>query len=258
MKNCWIIGASNGIGEELAIKLYNDGYNVAISARDEKKLLEIKSRLEKNSVQKNKVLVAAFDVVDADSFKQAFEKINAEFSQIDLAIFASGIYQQMNLKNFDLNFAQKILQVNLGGCLNFLSVIAPKMIERKSGHIALIASVAGYRGLPESMAYGASKAGMINLAEGIYPELKSCGVALSVINPGFVKTRLTDQNKFSMPFLISAKEAADLIVEGLNQKKFEIHFPKKFTFFLKLLRIIPSSLFLKFVEKFILKQPKKL
>lgn len=257
MKNCWIIGASNGIGEELAIRLYNDGYNVAISARDEKKLLEIKSRLERNSLQKNKILVAAFDVVDVFSFKQAFEKINADFLQIDLAIFASGIYQQMNLKNFDLDFAQKTLQVNLGGCLNFLSIIAPKMMSQKSGHIVLLASVAGYRGLPESMAYGASKAGMINLAEGIYPELKACGISISVVNPGFVKTRLTDQNKFSMPFLISAKEAANFIIKGLDKKKFEIHFPKKFTFFLKFLRIMPNSLFLNFIEKFIFKQSKK-
>jgi short-subunit dehydrogenase len=253
MKNAWIIGASHGIGEELVKSLFGDGYNLAISARDEKKLNEIKKALEQNPMQKSQILVAPLDVSDLNSFKNAFKKISENFLKIDLAIFASGIYQPMDLKDFDIEFAQKTLDVNLGGCLNFLHLIVPKMTEQKSGHIALIASVAGYRGLPQSLAYGASKAAIINLAEGIYPELKSNGIAISVINPGFVKTRLTDSNKFSMPFLISTKEAAEVISNELKKGKFEIHFPKKFTFFLKFLRLIPNSLFLKFITKFIYK-----
>jgi short-subunit dehydrogenase len=200
----------------------------------------------------NKIFVFAFDVADVSGFKAAFEKISAELLHIDLAIFASALYQQMNLSNFDLDFAQKIMQVNFGGCLNFLHLISPLMIKQKSGQIALIASVAGYCGLPESFAYGASKAAMINLAEGIYAELKSHGVFLSVVNPGFVKTRLTEKNKFFMPFLISSSEAANHILKGLEAKKFEIHFPKKFTFFLKILRLLPYKIFLLIVEKIFL------
>lgn len=247
MKNCWIIGASYGIGEELVATLYRDGYNLIISARDEEKLQQIKKKLEVAS--ENKIFVAAFDVCDISAFQNAFEKITAIFSSIDLAIFASGIYQQSKLENFDLDFAHKTLQVNFGGVLNFLHFIAPKMMAQKSGHIALVASVAGYRGLPQSLTYGATKAAMINLAEGIYPELKAHGINLSIINPGFVETRLTSQNKFTMPGIISAAKAAELIVQGLEKKKFEIDFPKKFTFFLKLLRILPDFLFLKIVEK---------
>ncbi len=123
------------------------------------------------------------------------------------------------------------------------------MKAQNSGHLAFIASVAGYRGLPQSFAYGASKAALINLCEGIYPELQRHNINISVINPGFVKTRLTEQNKFTMPFIITAPKAADEIFKGLEAKKFEIHFPKRFTYFLKLLRILPNVIFLEIIKK---------
>jgi len=135
------------------------------------------------------------------------------------------------------------------GALNCLDVVIKKMLVQKSGHIALVASVAGYIGLPKSMSYGASKAALINLAETLYAELSHFNINVSVINPGFVKTRLTDLNNFKMPAIIEAEEAAQIIIKDLEAKKFEIHFPKKFTIWLKILRILPYSLMLFFTKK---------
>lgn len=241
-KNCWIIGASHGIGEALAAKFYKDGYDLIISARSSEKLEDLKKKLLQDHLG-GEVMIGVLDVVDYDSAQKTFLEIIKKFQKIDLVVFCPALYEPMSVANFDLEISKKIISVNLGGFLNFLHLLVPKMILQKSGHIAVIASVAGYSGLPQSFAYGASKAGLINLCEGIYPELKEKNIDLSIINPGFVKTRLTDQNKFKMPFLISPEQAADYIFEGLKKKKFEIHFPKKFTFFLKILRLLPYKIF---------------
>ena len=249
-KTCWIIGASHGIGEELAKKYFNAGFDLAISARSADKLKSIRNDLlSKNPNHLNQIFVAATDVTETVSIQSALDAILTKFDQIDLVIFCSAIYQPSKVIGFDLEKAHETIDVNLGGALNLLHVILPQMLRQKSGHLAFVASVAGYRGLPQSLAYGASKAGLINLCEGIYPELKRQNIDLSVINPGFVKTRLTDQNSFEMPFIISVSKAAEIIFDGLAAKKFEIHFPKKFTYLLKFLRILPNAVFLKIIGK---------
>ncbi len=248
-KVCWIIGASSGIGEALANKFYEENYDLVISARSLDKLDLIKENLLSKNQNLGKILVDELDVSNCDSLQKTLEKTINQFQKIDLVIFCSGLYQPMSAIDFDLELSKKIIDVNLVGALNLFYLIVPQMIKQKSGHIAVIASVAGYCGLPKSFAYGASKAALINLCEGIYPELKLNKIDLSVINPGFVKTRLTDQNNFKMPFLISSKEAADVIFQGLIKKKFEIHFPKKFTFFLKILRILPYKIFFFITKK---------
>ena len=189
------------------------------------------------------VFVNKVDVIDVNSLIKARDKIVQNFGQIDLVIFCSALYQPTSALNFNLTTAKQTIDVNLNGFLNLLHVITPQMLKQKGGQIAVIASVAGYCGLPQSFAYGASKAALINLCEGIYPEMQKQGIAISVINPGFVKTRLTSKNSFKMPFIISPKSAAELIVKGLEKKQFEIHFPKKFTFFLKVLRLLPYRVF---------------
>jgi len=250
-KVCWIIGASSGIGEALVNKLYEEDCDLVISARSLDKLELIKENLLIKNHNLGKILVDKLDVSNCDSLQKTLEKIIAQFQKIDLVIFCPALYQPMSVINFDLEVSKKIIDVNLVGALNLLHLIVPQMLKQKSGHIAIISSVAGYCGLPKSFAYGASKAALINLCEGIYPELKQKGIDLSVINPGFVKTPLTDQNDFKMPFLISAKEAADIIYQGLMEKKFEIHFPKKFTFFLKFLRLLPYKIFFFITKKLI-------
>jgi len=255
MKTCWLIGASSGIGFELAKKLCSNGYNIIISSRSLNNLQELKNMIEEDKKNSNfpqnfgEVLIEIVDVVDVNSLNMAWQNIIKKFPNIELAIFASAIYERMALKNFDLDLAKKIVEINFNGFLNFLSIVAPYFIAKQSGHIATIASVAGYRGLPQSMCYGATKSAIINLCEGIYPELKSQNVLISVINPGFVKTRLTDKNNFAMPFIISPKQASDYIYQGLMAKKFEIDFPKKFTIILKFLRILPYKFYLPIINK---------
>ncbi|MFM8186177.1 MAG: SDR family NAD(P)-dependent oxidoreductase [Alphaproteobacteria bacterium] len=250
MKNCWIIGASSGIGLELVKKYYENDYNVVISSRSLNDLENLKTTiLAENPQKNNEIFIANFDVVKIENFTDALQNILQKFSQIDLVIFASALYERFNAENFDLNLAKKIIDVNFNGFLNLLHLIIPQFLKQKSGHIACIASVAGYSGLPQSFVYGASKSALINLCEGIYPELKHKNIALSIINPGFVKTRLTEKNNFEMPFIISPKQASDYIYQGLNAKKFEIHFPKKFTYILKFLRILPYGFYLKIITK---------
>jgi short-subunit dehydrogenase len=254
MKNCWIVGASSGIGFELAKKLCKNGYNVIASARSLENLNLLKIAIEDekksslNSKNYGEIAVENVDVEDYQSLNKTWHNILTKNHKIDLVIFASAIYEQMDLRDFDLELAKKIMHVNFDGFLNFLHLVVPHFMENNSGHIATIASVAGYSGLPKSLTYGASKSAMINLCEGIYPELKANNISLSVINPGFVKTRLTAKNKFPMPFLISQEQASDYIYQGLMTKKFEIHFPKKFTFILKFLRIIPYKIYLPIVN----------
>jgi short-subunit dehydrogenase len=254
MKNCWILGASSGIGFELAKKLCKNGYNITASARSLENLNLLKTSIgdEKKSSQNpqsfGEISVENVDVEDYQSLKKVWQNILAKNHKIDLVIFASAIYEQMDLRDFNLEIAKKIMHVNFDGFLNFLHLVTPHFMQNKNGHIATIASVAGYRGLPKSLTYGASKSAMINLCEGIYPELKAYNITLSVINPGFVKTRLTAKNKFPMPFLITQEQASDYIYQGLMAKKFEIHFPKKFTFILKFLRIIPYKIYLPIVN----------
>ena len=248
-KNCWIIGASHGVGEAISNRFYRDEYDVIISARSSEKLEELKKKMLE--LRPGNVLVSVMDVSNIDSVRSSFLEVLQKFQKIDLVIFCPALYQPMSVINFDLDISKKIIDVNLVGFLNFLHLVVPQMVQQKSGQIAVIASVAGYCGLPQSFAYGASKAALINLCEGIYPELQRHGIDLSVINPGFVKTRLTDQNKFKMPFLISSEDAAEFIFQGLKKKCFEIHFPKKFTFFLKILRLVPYKILFFFTKKIV-------
>ena len=244
MKNCWIIGASAGIGASLAQKYQENGFNLILSARDEEKLNSLK-----NDLNSEQILVEKLDVSDVNSIAKAQENILKNFNKIDLVILCSALYEPMSVTDFDLDLAKKINDVNFNGFINLLKIITPHMKQNSDGQIAVIASVAGYMGLPNSFAYGASKAAIINLCEGIYSELKKDNIALSVINPGFVKTRLTDKNNFKMPFIISSKKAADEIFNGLKKKKFEIHFPKRFTILLKILRLLPYKIFFHLTSK---------
>jgi short-subunit dehydrogenase len=239
MKNILIIGASHGIGRELAYEYHKLGNFVNLFGRDFEALKSIKSELKTN------VEIFEFDATD----EKTSQTILNNFSQIDLFIYCSGTYKPMPATAIDLVEAKKINDVNFIGALNCLDVVIKKMLLQKSGHIALVASVAGYIGLPKSFAYGASKAALINLAETLYAELSHFNINVSLINPGFVKTRLTDLNNFKMPSIITAQEAASIIVKGLNAKKFEIHFPKKFTIWLKILRILPYKISLFLTKK---------
>ncbi len=234
----WITGASTGIGAAVAERLVAEGWTVAITARAEDKLISLATR------HPGQMIVAAGDVTDADGMKTLRARIEADSGRpIALAILNAGAWQEMGAEDFDLAAFTVMVQVNLLGTAAVLDAVMPGMIARKSGQIGIVASVAGYRGLPRAVAYGATKAALIAMAESLKFDLDRAGVKMNVINPGFVRTPMTDRNTFKMPFLLEPEDAAALIVGGLATKRFEITFPWQLAYPLKLLRILPSRLF---------------
>lgn len=237
-KRIWIIGASTGIGAELAKALAKEGATIALSARDNEKLLEVKASLH-GFYHGNYSL----DVTDADKVKETAEKIATDLGKIDSVIFMAAAYKPHDGKEPNLTAVKQIIDVNFTGALNVFYSALPILKAQGGGQIALCASVAGFRGLPNGQPYCATKAALINFAESMYIENKDNNIDVRVINPGFVKTRLTDKNDFPMPFIISAERAANYIVKGLKGKNFEIHFPKRFTYIMKFIKILPNNVY---------------
>jgi short-subunit dehydrogenase len=170
---------------------------------------------------------------------------------LDLMLFVSGVYTPLRADNFDFDIAQKTIDANLLGPMRAVGVVLPDMLKNQAGHIAIVGSVAGYSGLPKALAYGPSKAGIINFCETLYYDLLPQGVSVHMISPGFVATEATAQNDFEMPALITADEAAKEILEGIQAGKFDIHFPKRFSGFLKFLRILPYPLYFWIIRRFV-------
>ena len=243
MKNIWITGASSGIGKALAIKFANEGWQVAASARRESLLKEL-------SNQYTNIQSFPLDVTDSDKCKSVFKDIIEKFENIEICVFGTGIHDPKSEKKFNLEKIKKIMEVNFFGTMNSINSVYDYFEQRKDGQISIISSVAGYRGLPEAGAYCASKSALTSFTESLHFEMKRKNVRVSLISPGFIKTPMTDQNDFPMPMIKSPEFAADQIYNGLIKKNgFEIHFPKVFTFFMKFLRIIPSSIYFRFLEK---------
>jgi short-subunit dehydrogenase len=235
-KRVWLIGASTGIGEALARELDQLGCKQMLSARSGDKLATLAGELKHASA-------LPMDITDQPAVEAAFESVVAALGGIDLVVFMAGTYSEMSVNAFDLEKVRRQIDVNLNGTMGVLSQVLPQMIRQRAGHLAIVSSVAGYRGLPNSLAYGPTKAALINLAEALHLELRPHNVGVSVINPGFVDTPLTQKNTFPMPFLIKADKAAQEIVLGLEKGQFEIHFPKAFTRSLRLLRLLPYTLY---------------
>jgi NAD(P)-dependent dehydrogenase (short-subunit alcohol dehydrogenase family) len=191
-------------------------------------------------------------VTDRAKTAVAAEAIEASLGPLDLVVLGAGNYKPVTAANFVAEDFDQMMDVNYRGVINGLAAMLPRLRARRSGHIAWIASVAGYRGLPKAAAYGPTKAALINLAECLQPELARDGVTVSIINPGFVKTPLTAQNDFPMPFLMEAEEAGRLTVKGLKAKKFEIAYPWAFVTILKIMRILPYALYLKIIRRQVL------
>jgi short-subunit dehydrogenase len=244
-KNVWLVGASSGIGEALAKQLMALGANVALSARRKEPLESILS-LNKNVSAKH--MVIPMDVTDAEQVKAAHKSIRAQWLRIDLIIWLAGTYKAMRADALDLALIKQTIDANFTSVYNGLDAYLPDLIAQKSGGIALVSSVAGFRGLPKALVYGPTKAAMINLAEVLYNDLKPFGISVYLINPGFVATPLTAQNEFKMPALISSEQAAEEILKGFKKGQFEMHFPKRFTRMLKLMRLLPYRLYFALVK----------
>jgi short-subunit dehydrogenase len=242
-KTAWITGGSTGIGRELALQLAAQGVKVAISARSATTLREVEA-LNPN------IKAFTLDVADSSAVDQTVADIIAALGLPDLVVLNAAVWHEMGADDFDLSKALLAMDVNHGGVVRPLAAIMPKMIARKSGQIALVASVAGLRGLPRSAAYAPTKAALINLAECLKNELDDHGVSISIINPGFVDTPMTRVNEFSMPFIITAPDAAGRMISGLKRRKYEIGFPFMTFATLKLFRRMPNWLFFKVTRYF--------
>ena len=242
-KVIWITGASTGIGKALALKFSKNGWIVAISARRKELLEEISSSNEN-------MYSFPLDVTKIEECNKVFSEIKNKFNNIDICVFSTGTWNPKKEKEIDVEQIENVMKVNFFGTLNSIKCVEKYYKESRKGHISIVSSIAGYRGLPNSTGYGPSKSALNNLAESLYFDFGRYNVRISLISPGFIKTPMTDKNDFKMPFLKSTEYAADKIYNGLvNSNVFEIHFPKQLTLILKILKILPNWLYLWLVKK---------
>jgi short-subunit dehydrogenase len=242
-KTIWITGGSTGIGKALAIRFANEGWNVAISARRENLLKELSDRFENISP-------FPLDVTDKENCKNIFNQVKEKFGDIDICFFSTGTWDPKKEKDIDVEQIENVFKINFFGTVNSIKAVEEYYKNRNEGTLAIVSSIAGYRGLPNSTGYGPSKSALNNLAESLYFDFGRHNVRVCLVSPGFIKTPMTDKNDFKMPFLKTPEFAADKIYDGLvNKKSFEIHFPKELTLTLKFFSILPYKLYFYLVKK---------
>jgi NAD(P)-dependent dehydrogenase (short-subunit alcohol dehydrogenase family) len=234
-RRAWIVGASSGIGRATAAALHARGAQVIVSARNA-------AALDQFLLQHPGSLALPLEVGSVEQVAGAARRA-LEGGAIDLVVYCAGHYRAIRATAFDLEDMVRHQQVNYVGALHLLDAVLPALLRQGHGHLSLVASVAGYRGLPESLGYGPTKAALINLAQALYLDLRPLGIGVSVVNPGFVETPLTAQNAFHMPALISPDEAARQTLRGWERGHFEIHYPRRFTVPMKLLSLLPFGLY---------------
>ena len=245
-RRVWLVGASSGIGLACAKAMQAAGAHVIVSARDLGTLSEWAAVCKTKGLP---VALMSLDVTDALQVKYVARQVAAG-GPLDLVLYCAGHYRAQRATAFDLNDMLRHQDVNYNGLLRVLDAVLPVFLQQGHGHISLVSSVAGWRGLPNGLAYGPTKAAMTHLAETLYMDLQDKGIGVSVINPGFVATPLTAQNKFQMPALISPEEAAKAMLAGWAEGLFDIHFPKRFTNWLKLMRLLPYRVYFALVRRF--------
>ena len=242
MQHVWLIGAGDGIGKALAHELARRGATLALSGRNADKLAALSGALGGGHV------VLPFDVVDARAARAAADTLSSQWPRLDRAVFLAGQYQPMQLDRQDADMTRQIVETNLLGALNVTGAVLPWLYRQRGGQLALCGSIAGYSGLPKGQPYGATKAGIINLAESARLEGRKNGVDVRLISPGFVRTQLTDKNDFKMPALLEPADAARRIADGLLGRGFDINFPRRLSWPLKLLGALPRWLYFSLVR----------
>ena len=237
-KRVWLVGASSGIGAATAHELARRGAHLALSARRADKL---------QALNLPDALLLPCDATDSASLHSARAQLLAAWGGVDLVLYLAGDYVPMRADSFDLATAERVLDVNFHGALRLLACVRHDLPP--GGGIAFVASVAGYRGLPKALCYGPGKAALIHLAEVLHFDLSPRGVGVWAINPGFVATPLTAQNDFAMPALQTPEQAARAIVAGLGTGRFEIHFPRRFSYWLKFMALLPYRWYFPLVRR---------
>lgn len=237
-RTAWVTGASSGIGQQVALQLAEAGVKVAASAR----------RLGTPPEHDN-IINVPVDVSDEAAVQVAASAIEQQLGLIDLVVLAAGAYEPFTPAAWDTRHFARLNAVNYMGCINCIGAVLPHMMRRQAGQIAIVASVAGYQGLPKAAYYGPTKAALNNLAEALWMELRPHGVKVSVVNPGFVKTPMTAVNDFAMPFLMQPERAAELTIKGLRSGSFEVAYPTPFVLILKALQWLPKALRLRLTSR---------
>jgi len=240
-RRVWLVGASSGIGLATAAELHARGAKVYVSARNASALDEFVA---------HRASAASFplDVCDRAQVRLVADAILAE-GPLDLVVYCAGHFRAQSVGDLDLDELLRHQEVNYLGALHVVHAVMPSLLREGRGHLSLLGSVAGYRGLPRSLGYGPTKAALIHLAQSLYLELHPCGIGVSIVNPGFVDTPLTAQNRFPMPAMISPAEAARRMLRGWSAGRFEIHFPARFTWPMKLLSLLPFRVYQALVRK---------
>jgi len=245
-KTAWVTGAGRGIGKALVKQLSREGVTVYASSRTVSELHLLK---DETPSYPGRIVPVPLDITSREQVDDLIASWEQGDGVPDLVVLNAGNHDPFPAQVFSAQRCSELLRVNLHGTINCIDPVLKSFIARDRGQLAVMASVAGYRGLPTAAAYGAGKAALINLCEALKLDLYRTSVKLQVINPGFVRTPLTDKNDFKMPALMEADQAADRIIQGLLSERFEITFPRRFTFALKLLRILPYSWYFKLISR---------
>jgi short-subunit dehydrogenase len=232
-KRYWLVGASDGLGAALAERLSRAGAEVILSARSEDKLQALADSLP------GKVDVVTVDVSDAKNVAKAAEAVG----EVDGVIYLAGVYWPFGAKDWNAEQANAMADINFTGLMRVMGEVVPGMVARDKGHIVITSSLTGFRGLPGSIGYTASKAAVMSLAECMYADLRKTGVKVQVVNPGFIKTQLTDKNDFKMPFLMSPEDAAREVFEHMNTDSFKKSFPFAFSLLFRGSQFLPDWLY---------------
>lgn len=238
-KKYWLVGASEGLGREVAKCMSRAGAEVVVSARSEDRLKSLVEELP------GKASYVTVDVADMDDVKRAA----AEVGQIDGMVYLAGVYWPMKAQEWDNEKADLMAQVNYLGASRIVGEVIGPMVDRDAGHIVLTGSLSAFRGLPGAIGYSASKAGLMGLAESMYMDLRTTGVRVQVVHPGFIKTRLTDKNDFDMPFLMEPEEAAREVFEHMNDDTFKKSFPMVFSWVFRLSQFMPDWMYYRLFKR---------
>lgn len=230
-KTYWLIGASEGLGRALAKRLDAEGAHLILSARNAERLEDLREEL-------TTAHVLPLDVTDTDAVRAAA----ASVGPVDAVVYNAGAYEPMHATDWDSDAALRMSDVNFTGALRVLGEVVPTFVRKGRGDITLVGSLAGYRGLPAAIGYGASKAALVSLAETMRFDLKGTGVTVRLVNPGFIKTRLTEKNSFSMPMLMTPEGAAERVLSAMRKHRFRTDFPAPFSWVIRILGYVPDWL----------------